>query len=231
LNYDRSVYSHQHERFDAVRSSVPKVTEEHLEARRRQIVDAALTCFSRQGFEGTSVLDICGAAELSPGAVYRYFPSKEDIIAAVCEKGVEVDETLFGSVADLELREALLRLIEVGMGELGRPEAEASVRLRVELWAEGTRNDRVREIMAEVTNRYRCWLRDMIRGGQERGEVDPSVDADGVARVLVGIYQGLVRERALDSEADVSAYVAAVKAIVGGTVWTGQGTRKERAHA
>ena len=210
---------------------MPKVTEEHLEARRRQIVDAALTCFARQGFERTSVLDICGAAELSPGAVYRYFPSKEDIIAAVCEKGVEVDETLFGSVADLELREALLRLIEVGMGELGKPEAEASVRLRVELWAEGTRNDRVREIMAEVTDRYRLWLRDMIRVGQERGEVDPGVDADGIARVLVGIYQGLVRERALDRGADVSAYVAAVKAIVGGNVWTEQGTRKERAHA
>jgi hypothetical protein len=85
--------------------------------------------------------------------------------------------------------------------------------------------------MAGVTNRYRFWLRAMIRAGQERGEVDPGLDVDGAARALVGIYQGLVRARSLDPDADVAAYVKAAKAIVGGTVWTEQGKRKERAHA
>jgi AcrR family transcriptional regulator len=210
---------------------VPKVTEEHLEARRRQIVDAALDCFARQGFHGTTVLDICAAAGLSPGAVYRYFGGKEDIIAAVCTKGVEIDEGLFGSVAELGLREALLRLIDVGMGELGDESADADVRLRVELWAEGLRNDRVRAIMAGVTDRYCVWISDLVRAGQDRGEVRDGVDADAVARVLVGIYQGLVRERSLNPDADVTAYVTAAKAMVGGTLWRGQTQRKEVAHA
>jgi AcrR family transcriptional regulator len=210
---------------------VPKVSEAHLEARRRQIVDAALDCFARQGFHGTTVLDICAAAGLSPGAVYRYFDGKEDIIAAVCSKGVEVDEELFGSVADLGLREGLLRLFDVGLGHLADDGALTDVRLRVELWAEGLRNDQVREIMADVTNRYRFWVRDMILAGQERGEVDPAVDADAVARVLVGIYQALVRERSLDPDADVAGYVSAVQAIVGGTLWRGSSERKEHAHA
>jgi AcrR family transcriptional regulator len=210
---------------------VPKVTEAHLAARRRQIVDAALECFARHGFHGTTILDICAASGLSPGAVYRYFDGKEDIIAAVCTKGVEVDEELFGSVADLGLREALLHLFEVGMGELADESSLTEVRLRVELWAEGLRNDRVRDIMAQVTNRYRFWIRDMIRAGQARGEVDLAVDPDAVARVLVGIYQALVRERSLDPDADVAGYVAAAQAMVGGTLWRAPSDRKEEAHA
>lgn len=210
---------------------MPKVTEEHLEARRRQIVDAALECFARHGFTGTTVLDICAAAGLSPGAVYRYFGSKEDIIAAVCTKGVEVDERLFASVAHLSVREGLLSLIEVGMAELAQDSAAADVRLRVELWAEGLRNERVREIMAAVTDRYRYWIRDLIAAGQERGEVSPAVDADAAARVLLGMYQGLVRERSLDPEADVAGYIAAARAVVGGTLWRGQNDWKEDAHA
>ena len=54
---------------------MPKVSEAHVEARKQQIMDAAKTCFSRQGFHQTSIQDICREAELSPGAVYRYFDS------------------------------------------------------------------------------------------------------------------------------------------------------------
>ena len=61
---------------------MPKVTEAHMEARRRQILEAASACFSRQGFHQTSMQDICREAGLSPGAVYRYYSTKEDIIAA-----------------------------------------------------------------------------------------------------------------------------------------------------
>ena len=59
---------------------MPKVTQAHLEARRQQILDAAFGCFARQGFHQTTMQDICREAELSPGAVYRYFDSKEAII-------------------------------------------------------------------------------------------------------------------------------------------------------
>jgi hypothetical protein len=46
---------------------MPKVTEAHLEARRRQIVDAAAACFSQRGFHQTTMQDICKQAALSPG--------------------------------------------------------------------------------------------------------------------------------------------------------------------
>ena len=65
---------------------MPKVSPEHLEARRRHILDAALTCFDRAGFHGPSMQDIFDEVGLSTGAVYRYFSSKEEIIEALADQ-------------------------------------------------------------------------------------------------------------------------------------------------
>lgn len=64
---------------------MPKVSQEHLERRRQQILDAATECFARQGFHVTSMQDIFRASGLSAGAVYRYFPSKNSLIKAISE--------------------------------------------------------------------------------------------------------------------------------------------------
>ena len=78
---------------------MPKVSEEHLEARRQQIVDAAVQCFARSGIHGTSLDDIRLEADLSRGAVYHYFKSKEDIIDALRERSVSEDADLYSDSA------------------------------------------------------------------------------------------------------------------------------------
>jgi TetR/AcrR family transcriptional regulator, transcriptional repressor of aconitase len=64
---------------------MPKVSQEHLERRRQQILDAATDCFARRGFHATSMQDIFRESGLSAGAVYRYFPSKNSLIKAIAE--------------------------------------------------------------------------------------------------------------------------------------------------
>src|SRR2546422_9313531 len=66
--------------------SMPKVSEAHLDARRKQIVDAAVACFARNGFHRATMQDICREAELSPGAVYRYFSSKDELVEAIADE-------------------------------------------------------------------------------------------------------------------------------------------------
>ena len=58
--------------------AMPRVSDEHLAARRQQILDAARACFLRNGFHATSMQDVIGEAGLSVGAVYRYFKSKNE---------------------------------------------------------------------------------------------------------------------------------------------------------
>ena len=54
--------------------------------RRLEILDAAQLCFARSGFHGASMQEICAEARMSPGNLYRYFPSKEALIAGICER-------------------------------------------------------------------------------------------------------------------------------------------------
>ena len=54
--------------------------------RRDEILAAAQRCFVRSGFHQTSMQEICAEAGMSPGNLYRYFPSKESLIAGIAER-------------------------------------------------------------------------------------------------------------------------------------------------
>src|SRR6476661_1391295 len=54
--------------------------------RRDDILEAAERCFVRSGFHQTSMQEICAEAGMSAGNLYRYFPSKEAIIAGIAER-------------------------------------------------------------------------------------------------------------------------------------------------
>ena len=62
---------------------MPKVSDEYRDARRRSILDAAITCFERRGLHGTTTDDIAAEAGLSNGALYRYFDGKAAIVEAI----------------------------------------------------------------------------------------------------------------------------------------------------
>ncbi|MCZ7596177.1 MAG: TetR/AcrR family transcriptional regulator [Hyphomicrobium sp.] len=65
---------------------MPKLKPATQRARREHILDAAEICFARAGFHRTTMQDICKEAQVSPGALYVYFPSKEDLIAGLAER-------------------------------------------------------------------------------------------------------------------------------------------------
>ncbi len=68
--------------------------------RTKQVLDAAEACFRRQGFHTTSMAQIAAAARMSVGHIYRYFPSKHDIIAAIVERDVAAAMADFDAVED-----------------------------------------------------------------------------------------------------------------------------------
>jgi AcrR family transcriptional regulator len=58
---------------------------ELVDRRRRQIADAAMRLFIRNGFHKTTTRQIARAAEISIGSLYEYFNCKEDILYVVCD--------------------------------------------------------------------------------------------------------------------------------------------------
>ena len=58
---------------------MPKVSDEHKERRRDQILDGAQRAFARHGYEGTTVAILEEVTGLSRGAIFNYFPNKQAI--------------------------------------------------------------------------------------------------------------------------------------------------------
>lgn len=198
---------------------MPKVTEAHLKARRQQILDAASACFARQGFHQTTMQDICREAELSPGAVYRYFASKVDIIAAVCENFQQQNLAVIGAATGQsnDTLEVLDQLADSSFSMLGEPEMLETMYLIIQLWAESLRSPQIMEMSRQAgPDLWRAALAHLMRRARERGEIDPSLDPESIARVLVSAWQGLVLQKAFDPQVDVSRYMAVLKALYHG---------------
>ena len=194
---------------------MPKVSEEHLEARRRQIVDAAIVCFVRNGFHRATMQDICREAGLSPGALYRYFSSKDELIEAIADERHAREAEYMSRAHEVGGGiEGLRTFGRVSFNTLDDPDERRRRKLGVQVWAEAVRNPAIRKIIMRGIDRSREVTALLIREAQERGELPPGLDPDSMARVMLALFQGFILQQAWDERVDVAAYLETVEAIV-----------------
>jgi TetR/AcrR family transcriptional regulator, transcriptional repressor of aconitase len=204
---------------------MPRVTESYLQSRRRQIIDAAMTCFARDGFHAATMQDIVAETGLSAGAIYRYFRSKEDIVAAIATEHRAAEEAALAEAsAGDDLGAALRSLVRASLGRLADPQEQRWRRVTVQVWGEALRSDRVMGIVRAGLDEPVEILAGLFRRGQRDGSVPREIDPTGAARVCASIFQGLVLQQAWDPQLDVEAYIGAVLEVVASLIRpTGRG--------
>ncbi|GAA5119381.1 TetR/AcrR family transcriptional regulator [Haloechinothrix salitolerans] len=159
--------------------------------------------------------DVIGEAGLSPGAVYRYFRSKDEIIIAISMDAI-------GSVQAL-VRDALRTHQPIADLVAGLPraiahldQADVRMRLAVQAWGEALRNPDLAAALQDGLDGLRSALRERIVLGQRDGDVAERVDADAVGGVLLALVQGFILQRSWDPELSAETYGAAARDVVGG---------------
>jgi len=163
--------------------------------RRLEILDAAQRCFARSGFHGASMQEICAEAGMSPGNLYRYFPSKEALIAGICERNrAEAADSLLAVDRAPGFFEGLAALARHHVVE--RTEEEAG--LCAEIMAESRRNPEIARLHTELERDIKSRLVAMLRRAAGRGEISAEVDLDGAATMLMVLGDGLSWRRASD---------------------------------
>jgi TetR/AcrR family transcriptional regulator, repressor for uid operon len=196
------VRHHSPERRRMARTANPDLAER----RRRAILDAALVCFRRQGFHQTSMASICAEASISAGALYRYFPAKADIIAAIAEEDRQtVAAILEGALTTGDLLTDLLRMAEV-LAE--RFTAQTSGPLLADVLGEASRDGVLCERLRRVDAEASATLVAAVRRAQRHGRVDPLADAEAVARILFAAVDGLCLRVALFGPGDAAPLVS-----------------------
>lgn len=194
---------------------VPRVSDEHLAARRQQILDAARTCFLRKGFHATSIQDVIAEAGLSVGAVYRYFPSKTDLITAIAGQAVGEVEGMLAQLAaedGMSLPVAMERAVGFMEPNLG---PEGLMRLAVQIWAEAGRDQRLAAFVAQAYGRLRDRFVALAAHAQAHGELASDADPAAVGSALFSLLLGFGLQRILTGRPDRATYLAGTRALLG----------------
>jgi AcrR family transcriptional regulator len=192
------------------------VSEIHLSQRRQQILDAALRCFAANGFHSTSMRDVIHQSGLSAGAVYNYFPGKEELIAAAVSPMLDAlvtiaDETLQPTRSPARgIAELLQRVAPIAL----RADVDLS-RIAVMAWGEALRDDTVRQLLVRAYPAVRTKLIEAVSAWRQAGRLPADTDDEALGQVLFATLTGFVMQHALFGDVDAGRYGNALSLLLG----------------
>lgn len=168
------------------------------ERRRSQILNAARESFRERGFRLTTIEEICAEARISPGALYRYFDSKADIIAAIALDARAEAEAMLERVNGSE------GLI-AGLAELARVffetfDGDGDAALLADIWAEAARDPLLAKALQQRDLIAVGRLAAAIERAQRDGSIYPALPASEAAEALIAHLEGMALRRALRRE-------------------------------
>lgn len=150
--------------------------------RRERLFRAAMDLFARKGFAETTIEDITNAADLGKGTFFNYFPSKEHILLAFGEMQLGKLQAAFDEMRSKNVP------VPIFMRSLGARMTQEPIRnpamIRILLQAFLTDDSKVREPMLELQKRVIGIHTEMIRIGQERGEIRDDMPPEVTANVF-----------------------------------------------
>lgn len=196
---------------------MPKISEIQREARREQILAAALACFSESGFHQTGMADIVKRSGMSHGAVYVYFSSKDDIIEALADDRHQNEAVLNAVVHHAkDPIEGLHALLRAYASSLMDPAGDPRRRVGINGWAEALRSKRVHSRVVEGIHIPHSMIVGLVGQAQRMQLISADLSADAIARSFIAVFQGFVLQVAWGEKIDVDACVAVVDRMLAG---------------
>ena len=191
---------------------MPKVVPEYKEEARSRILDAANKVFAEKGYHEATMDDIAKRLGVSKGAIYLYFPSKEDLFEAMVKTAPQAFKEIlyssFGDEADpvqsaTQFFDKMLKLSASNPG------------LSFEILSEASRNPTLKRILKQNHEEYEEVLTSFLAEGQKRRFVGDNLDIRPLANALIALWNGLetLLVSGLTIEEARNAWLEALKAI------------------
>lgn len=197
--------------------SCPDVSAE----RRAQIIQAAMACFTRKGYNNTTMDDIVAESSLSKGTLYWYFKSKDDLFAsALTSVLMDAGEKAFVTLEQCATASDKLRAIAQIAANLSR-EVEGFFGLVLEFWASSPSREEASQAWIGMLVQYKDLVTEIVKEGVRDGEFRP-VDVEQLVWAMMAAYDGLAAYAMLIPDVDVDrAGDVFVKTLLSGLVVDG----------
>lgn len=183
---------------DTVLKEPPK--RRRREETRERLLEAAISVFARQGFDRATVDEIVREAGFSKGAFYVHFESKEDLFWAMLEHRIERQHEAFKEAVDhaRPVAENVRTILRAVFGLVEEDPFWGS--LFMEFGAHAARNEKVRQRLAALYDRWRELLVQLLTDGREAGRIRPEIDIEFTTTVLIAAVEGSVIQSRLSPE-------------------------------
>ena len=156
--------------------------------RREQILAAAMVCFAKCGFHQTSMHDISARGGISVGLIYRYFSSKEAVIAAMADRHKkQIHELLERARRASTLLESLEIIFTAHCCDASPQIHSAFI---VDLYAEASRDRRVANLVRDVLRTAMRGVTDLIARAPEAERVPHGLTPAQLADLIFAVARG-----------------------------------------
>ncbi len=173
---------------------MPRVSQDHLDARRRQILDGSRVCFARYGYEGATVRRLEEATGLSRGAIFHHFRDKESLFLALAE-----DDAV--RMADVVAEQGLVQVMRDLLSDRSEHPADW-LGTRLEVSRRLRTDPEFRARWAERSHQLTTATRRRLLRQRDAGILRDDVDVDVLTAYLELVLEGLVSHLAMGLPGD-----------------------------
>jgi AcrR family transcriptional regulator len=166
--------------------------ERRTKETRQLILDAAYAVFARRGYGGATVDEILTEANLSKGAFYHHFPSKEAVFQALlAERARRCTEAMSAAiVSGASVADNVRDVLRAGWKILVDDPVWANIQM--EFWVQATREEWARQAMSDSFRQCRRFLAEAFAAGQTSGSIRGEVDPEAAARLVIALSDGIL---------------------------------------
>ena len=179
---------------------MPKVVDK--EAKKLEILNAAIKVFAKNGVVKTKMAEIAQAAGIGKGTIYEYYRSKEEIfheafIQILASMQKAISQALEKTVDPIEKIKLLIDTCLVKFVD----ESEDFVEIMMDFWAEGVRNKNADVLkifdLNQMYTQFRNLVSEILEDGIRKG-VFRQMNTKLTASVLLGAFDGLFLQWIID---------------------------------
>lgn len=166
---------------------------------REKIIESAIECFSKNGYDATSVEDICRVAGISKGGFFHYFPTKQSLFLEILDIWLEdlnkKMEDIYRSNLDIDTKLLELSTILIDIIITGKTE----ISLTFEFWNRALRDEEILEKIVSMFENYRGYFSMLVEEGIKKGRLK-SLNPEAVSYTIVSFAIGLLIQRLFSSD-------------------------------
>ncbi|WP_313802742.1 TetR/AcrR family transcriptional regulator [Cytobacillus sp.] len=182
----------------------PIVSEDYKQKRKKEILESALDCFAKKGFQVATIDDIVKHSGISKGAIYNYFKSKDEIYLELMREQTELSNAkLVEKLSNFRTaKDKLNCLFEVYKRmDPYVEERRKIIIVHLEFTLYSSRSEEMNKILKERGHKFFIQLiMEIIEEGQRLGEFRKNVELQIIANMFWALVDGAMLHTIINKE-------------------------------